>query len=45
MLAMTVNSLGVEPEPSTLAGLGGAAAEAADQLGERLLAARGEPRT
>lgn len=45
MLAMTLNSLGVEPEPSTLARLAGGAAEAADQLGARLLAARGEPRT
>jgi alkylhydroperoxidase family enzyme len=45
MLAMTLNSLGVEPEPTTLARLGGAAAEAADQLGAGLLAARGEPRT
>ena len=45
MLAMALNSLGVEPEPSALARLGGVAADAADQLGERLVAARGEPRT
>jgi hypothetical protein len=45
MLAMTLNSLGVEPEPGTLVRLGGAAATAADQLRARLLAARGEPRT
>jgi alkylhydroperoxidase family enzyme len=45
MLAMTLNSLGVEPEPGTLVRLGGAAATAADQLRARLLAARGERRT
>lgn len=41
MLAMTLNSLGVQPEPATLARLGGGAAEAADRLRAALLAARG----
>ncbi len=40
MLAMTLNSLGVEPERTALARLGGATAEAAEQLRERLLSAR-----
>jgi len=44
MLAMALNSLGVEPEPGTLARLGGSAASTADQLCASLLAARGEPR-
>jgi alkylhydroperoxidase family enzyme len=43
MLAMTLNSLGVVPEPSALERLGGGAAEAAERLRARLLAARGEP--
>jgi 4-carboxymuconolactone decarboxylase len=41
MLAMALNSLGVEPEPTTLARLGGATAEAAERLRERLLSRRG----
>ena len=41
MLAMTLNSLGVEPERTALARLGGAPAAAAGRLRERLLAARG----
>lgn len=40
MLAMTLNSLGVEPEPSALGRLGGAAAVAADRLRRRLAATR-----
>lgn len=40
MLAMTLNTLGVEPEPSALARLGEAAADAADRLRQRLLTAR-----
>jgi alkylhydroperoxidase family enzyme len=41
MLAMALNSLGVEPERSALARLGGATAEAAERLRERLLSRRG----
>jgi alkylhydroperoxidase family enzyme len=41
MLAMTLNSLGVEPEPTTLARLSGGAGEAAAQLRAGLVAARG----
>jgi hypothetical protein len=41
MLAMTLNSLGVEAEPTTLARLSGGAAEAADRLRAGLVAARG----
>jgi AhpD family alkylhydroperoxidase len=40
MLAMTLNSLGVEPEASALAQLGGADSEAADRLRDGLLASR-----
>jgi alkylhydroperoxidase family enzyme len=40
MLAMALNSLGVEPEPGVLARLEGAPAEAAAWLRRRLLAAR-----
>ena len=40
MLAMTLNTLGVEPEPSALAKLGGAAGDAADRLRHRLVSAR-----
>ena len=43
MLAMTLNSLGVEAEPTTLARLSGGAAEAADHLRAGLVAARGVP--
>ena len=41
MLAMTLNSLGVEPEASALRRLTGATAEAADTLRRRLIEARG----
>jgi hypothetical protein len=41
MLAMTLNSLGVEAEPTTLARLTGCAAEAAERLRAELVAARG----
>jgi alkylhydroperoxidase family enzyme len=41
MLAMTLNSLGVEAEPTTLARLSGGAAEAAERLRAGLVAARG----
>jgi 4-carboxymuconolactone decarboxylase len=41
MLAMTLNSLGVAPEPTTLARLDGSAAEAAEGLRAGLVAARG----
>ena len=41
MLAMALNSLGVEPERTTLEQLGGATAEAAERLRERLLSRRG----
>jgi alkylhydroperoxidase family enzyme len=40
MLAMTLNSLGVEPEPSALARLSGAPAEAAAELRDALVAIR-----
>jgi 4-carboxymuconolactone decarboxylase len=40
MLAMALNSLGVEPEPTALARLSGATAQAAERLRERLLSAR-----
>jgi alkylhydroperoxidase family enzyme len=40
MLAITLNSLGVEPESSALAKLDGGAAAAAEQLREDLVAAR-----
>jgi 4-carboxymuconolactone decarboxylase len=40
MLAMTLNSLGVEAEPTTLARLGGCAADAAGRLRAGLVAAR-----
>jgi 4-carboxymuconolactone decarboxylase len=40
MLAMTLNSLGVEAEPTTLARLTGCAAEAAERLRAGLVAAR-----
>jgi hypothetical protein len=41
MLAMALNSLGVEPERTTLEQLGGATAEVAERLRERLLSRRG----
>jgi alkylhydroperoxidase family enzyme len=41
MLGVTLNSLGVEAEPTTLARLGGSAAEAAEHLRAGLVAARG----
>jgi alkylhydroperoxidase family enzyme len=41
MLAMTLNSLGVEPEPTTLAQLDGRVAAAAQHLSAGLVAARG----
>jgi 4-carboxymuconolactone decarboxylase len=41
MLAMTLNSLGVEAEPTTLARLSGCAGEAAERLRAELVAARG----
>lgn len=40
MLAVTLNSLGVEPEPSALARLSGVPAEAAAELRDRLAATR-----
>ena len=40
MLALTLNSLGVEPEPSALAQLDGASADAADRLRAGLVANR-----
>jgi alkylhydroperoxidase family enzyme len=41
MLAMTLNSLGVEPEPTSLAKLHGGGAEGAERLRVGLMAARG----
>jgi hypothetical protein len=41
MLAMALNSLGVEPERTTLEQLGGASAEVAERLRGRLLSRRG----
>jgi hypothetical protein len=43
MVAMTLNSLGVEPEPAALARLAGPAALAAGRLRDGLAAARRDP--
>jgi hypothetical protein len=43
MLAMTLNSLGVQPEPSAARILDGRAAEVADVLRSALMSNRGSP--